>query len=73
MIKKTTIAICDFCGATAPAKLVDVCRNEELYGIPDGWLKGKTDAVCFCPTCARKLNSQSGAMRDAPQHGKNLL
>lgn len=59
MIKAMTVAICDSCGAAAPAKMIDFCRNEGLYGIPDGWTKGKNDNVHFCPSCSKKLSKNT--------------
>lgn len=58
MIRKATVIVCDICGSMEEAKIVDIQRNEEIYGCPDGWKQSKlNDNVHFCPNCTQALNA----------------
>lgn len=52
MLKQITIAECDLCRKTEPAKAVSGRYNETDYTLPDGWSKGHNDSFILCPECA---------------------
>lgn len=54
MIRKATVIVCDICGSMEEAKIVDIQRNEEIYGCPDGWERSRVnEGVHFCPNCLK--------------------
>lgn len=52
MLKQITIAECDTCGKTEPAKAVSGHYNDIDYTLPDGWSKGHNNSFILCPECA---------------------
>lgn len=56
MIKEITVAQCDICGFSEPAKAVTVQYNETAYMLPKGWAQSVIDAhISFCPKCSELL------------------
>ena len=56
MIETITVAQCDVCGKTEPAKAITGQHNETCYTIPDGWVKSMTsENFCICLECKKKL------------------
>lgn len=56
MLKQMTVAVCDICGNTEHAKLVNDCRNDYIYTLPDGWTSSRVNGnVHMCPACAELL------------------
>ena len=51
MLKQITIAECDMCGKTEPAKAT-TGRYYMEYTLPDGWSKGHNNNFILCPECA---------------------
>ena len=51
MLKQITIAECDMCGKTEPAKAVSGRYNEREYTLPDGWSRGHNKDFMLCPEC----------------------
>ncbi len=58
MIKTITVAQCDICGKTEPAKAVNGQYNETEYTIPNGWKTSETNKeFCICYGCKMKLEA----------------
>ena len=58
MIKTITVAQCDICGKTEPAKAIPGQYNETDYTIPDSWKKSDTNKdFCICDQCRKKLEA----------------
>jgi len=56
MIKTLTVAECDVCGKTEPAKPVFGRYNEKEYTIPEGWRRSETNRdFCICDGCIKRL------------------
>ena len=56
MIKTLTVAECDVCGKTEPAKLVFGRYNENEYTLPEGWRRSETHRdFCICDGCIKRL------------------
>ncbi len=51
MLKQITIAECDLCGKTEPAKAVSGRYNETDYTLPDGWGYAHNKDFVLCPEC----------------------
>lgn len=51
MLIQITIAECDLCGKTEPAKALSGRYNDIDYTLPDGWSKGHNNSFILCPEC----------------------
>ncbi len=72
MIKTITVAQCDVCGKTEPAKAISAQYNETDYVLPDGWKKSPTnDSFCICPCCKTKLEAPTVNYRSSTNEDKN--
>ena len=57
MLKQVTVAVCDICGATEPARLVFDSRNDYIYTLPEGWATARANNnVHMCQACTELLN-----------------
>lgn len=65
MLKQITIAECDLCGKTEPAKAAIGRYNETGYDLPDGWSKGHNNNFILCPECTstKELETQHSTLQ----------
>jgi hypothetical protein len=64
MIKKITVAQCDICGKTEPAKATTVQYNETDYVLPDNWKWSETTKeFCICYECRKKLEAPQVSLK----------
>ena len=65
MLRQITIAECDLCGKTEPAKAVPGRYNEREYTLPDGWSKGHNNNFILCPECTstKELETQHSTLQ----------
>ena len=60
-IRTVTVAICDLCGKTTPAKAAGSQYNETIYEKPDDWHYAKDNhQAVFCPECWNKAHGNTG-------------
>lgn len=64
MIKNITVAQCDICGKTVPAKRINGQYNDVEYTIPDGWHPGTNPGVHLCEVCSAALLREKGGIKN---------